>query len=101
VLRANAAALGLDGARVVADRVERFLTTTPEAPYDVVLADPPYALDVAPVLGLLADGGWLADGAVLVVERSARDADLAWPAAVTPVRSRRYGETTLWYGKRS
>ena len=100
-LRANVDSLGLPGAHVVAERVERFLATAPEQPYDVVLADPPYAVDVAPALRLLVDNRWLAEDAVLVVERSSRDPDLVWPAGVTGTRSRRYGEATLWYGKRS
>ena len=50
--------------------------------FDLVLADPPYATPVAEVLDVLAAlhrGGWLAPGAVLVVERSSREEPLEWP----------------------
>jgi 16S rRNA (guanine966-N2)-methyltransferase len=67
VIRANVASLGLPGAVVSADRVERMLTRGPAGdPYDVVFADPPYAMadaDVAAMLTALAGHGWLADAA--------------------------------------
>ncbi len=95
VLRANVETLGLSGAHVLAQPVEAFLAVDPEPRYDLALLDPPYDLDVAPVLALLHP--WLAPDAVVMVERSRRDPDLAWPAGYEPVRSRRYGEATLWY----
>lgn len=101
VARDNAAALGLAGVEVRAEPVERLLQVPPEAPYDVVLADPPYASEVAPVLAQLVAHGWLAARAVVVVERSSRDPDLVWPDGIEAVRARRYGEATLWYGRRS
>jgi 16S rRNA (guanine966-N2)-methyltransferase len=99
-LHANTAAVGLPGARVVADRVERFLAGPPEAPgLDLALLDPPYEADVVPVLAALLP--WLADDAVVAVERASRDPDLAWPQGFRPLRARRYGAATLWYGSRS
>ncbi len=103
-LRDNAAALGLTGADVRADRVERAVEGAPDAPYDIVFADPPYALpadELATVLSRLAEGGWLAPDAVVVVERATRDPGWVWPMPLVPVRSRRYGEGTLWYGRAS
>ena len=104
--RANAAALGLaDRVTVRRDRVDRVLTVAPESgPYDVVFADPPYALadaEIAATLAALAATGWLARGAVLIVERSSRGAGPSWPDGVRPVKARRYGEGTLWYGRSS
>jgi 16S rRNA (guanine966-N2)-methyltransferase len=69
----------------------------------VVFADPPYALAddlLAALLARLA-AGWLAPGAVVAVERASRGAGPAWPAGVEPLKERRYGEGTLWYGRRS
>ncbi|HVE73737.1 MAG TPA: 16S rRNA (guanine(966)-N(2))-methyltransferase RsmD [Mycobacteriales bacterium] len=101
-LRANVSTLSLHGAEVVAAPVDRFLASPrPEVSYDVVLADPPYDLDVGPVLAALVDDGWLAPHAVLAVERSARSGDLVWPEGLVAQRSRRYGATVLWYGSRS
>jgi 16S rRNA (guanine966-N2)-methyltransferase len=77
-------------------------------PFDVVFADPPYALgddELAEVQRALVDNGWLASDAVVVLERSTRTAvrgaPLTWVDGITGDRSRRYGETTLWYGRRS
>jgi 16S rRNA (guanine966-N2)-methyltransferase len=102
VLRANVAALGLPGARVICDRVDGALAEPAAMPFDVLFADPPYALVTAELAGVLtaaARGGWLGPDAVVVVERASRDPAFAWPAGFTAVRERRYGEATLWYGR--
>lgn len=47
----------------------------PEAPFDLVVADPPYeveAIEIETVVAALGAPGWLADGATMVVERRAR-----------------------------
>jgi 16S rRNA G966 N2-methylase RsmD len=72
-------------------------------PYDVVFADPPYALaddELAAMQRGLVDNGWLAPDAVVVIERSTRTPP-TWVDGITAAHSRRYGETTLWYGRRS
>ena len=43
--------------------------------------------------------GWLAPGALVVVERATRSGPLTWPAGYTADRARTYGEATLWYGR--
>lgn len=106
VVRANIAALGVGGsARLVAGSVSAALSAGPEGGgYDVVFADPPYAVpddEVTAMLSALVDGGWLAADAVVVVERSSRTGAVAWVPGITGEHSRRYGETTLWYGRRS
>lgn len=104
VLRDNASTLSLAGAQVRADRVERLAEDTPDAPYDVVFADPPYALaadELAAVLSNLAEHGWFARDAVVVVERASRDPEWLWPKPLVRLRTRRYGEGTLWYGRAS
>ena len=120
VIRENIEAIGLPGAVLAADRVERVLARGPApaggqdspAPagdqdrpeggrYDVVFADPPYALAdtaVSQVLSLLADQGWLAPGALVIVERATRSGPVSWPDGFVPDRTRRYGEATFWYG---
>jgi 16S rRNA (guanine966-N2)-methyltransferase len=104
VLRRNADTLGLPGARIERRPVATYLAVPPAAPFDVVFADPPYALEDATLAGVLAAlgaPGWLAEGAIVVIERSARGGPPPWPEAfVTPVRERRYGEGVLWYGRR-
>ena len=102
--RLNIAALGVP-VELAVTRVERLVNEPPAGgQYDVVFADPPYSLadaDLARLLRDLVEQGWLAPDAVVVVERSSRSPEPAWPAGVTSARARRYGETTLWYGRRS
>ncbi|ROT32705.1 16S rRNA (guanine(966)-N(2))-methyltransferase RsmD [Micromonospora sp. HM5-17] len=92
-------------ARLVTARVEQVLATAPEdGPYDVVFADPPYAVPEAELVALqeaLLGNGWLAEDALVVLERSSRTGPVEWVRGLTPQRCRRYGETTLWYGRRS
>lgn len=108
VIRENIEAIGLPGAVLAADRVERVLARGPgggRCPgggrYDVVFADPPYAMpgeDVAAMLGALAGQGWLAPGALVIVERATRSGPVSWPDGFVPDKARRYGEATFWYG---
>jgi 16S rRNA (guanine966-N2)-methyltransferase len=101
-IRANVSSLGLDGARVVADKVERLLGKAAEEPYDIVFADPPYAVpdeEVQTVLALLRDNGWLAHEALVAFERESRGKPLVWPEGYVEERVRRYGEASVWYGR--
>ena len=103
VIRDNIEAIGLPGAEVVTDRVARVLARGPgDDRYDVVFADPPYALasgEVSAMLAALQDRGWLAPGALVIVERATRSGPVSWPAGFEPDRARRYGEATFWYGR--
>lgn len=112
-LRANVATVGLPGAVVRAERVERMVVGGAGGPggagqgtggtaYDLVFLDPPYDLGadhVREVVAALATHRWLAEGAVVVVERATRDGEWRWPEGVAAERSRRYGEATFWYGR--
>ncbi|MGY1728719.1 16S rRNA (guanine(966)-N(2))-methyltransferase RsmD [Geodermatophilus sp. SYSU D01062] len=102
VLRANVAAVGLPGARVVTGSVPTVVGGAPPARFDLVLADPPYAVpaeEVRGVLSALVTGEWLAPDAVVVVERSSREEPWEWPTPLTGIRDRRYGEALLRYGR--
>jgi 16S rRNA (guanine966-N2)-methyltransferase len=103
VIRQNIEVIGLPGAVLAADRVERVLARGPGRDrYDVVFADPPYAMpgaEVARMLTALTEQGWLAPGALVIVERATRSGPLSWPAGFVPDRARRYGEATFWYGR--
>lgn len=103
VVQRNVAAVGLPGARLVRRPVAAYLQTDPDRRFGLVFADPPYDLAddrLAEVLELLACGGWLADDAVVVIERSARGTEPPWPEGIALVTQRRYGEGVLWYGRR-
>lgn len=107
VLRRNVDLVGLPGARILGEPVERVVSSDGDTggPADLVYVDPPYDLpadEVERVLAGLASGR-LGDGALVLVERSRRDAGLAWPTGYEPGRTRTYGETVvhqaLWYGR--
>ncbi|HEV7647807.1 MAG TPA: 16S rRNA (guanine(966)-N(2))-methyltransferase RsmD [Actinophytocola sp.] len=99
VLRKNIAAVGLPGAVVRPGRVAAVLAEAPGEPFDLVLADPPYALDPAPDLAALAAGGWLAPGSLVIVERARRSGPPDWPSPLAPGRIRRYGDTELHWAR--
>ncbi|GAA2544979.1 16S rRNA (guanine(966)-N(2))-methyltransferase RsmD [Winogradskya consettensis] len=98
-----------NAARLITGKVGQVLAGPPEGgPFDVIFADPPYAVtddEVEQVQQALVANGWLAGDAVVTFERSSRTAvrgePMAWVEGITADRSRRYGETTLWYGRRS
>lgn len=106
VVERNAKALGTVGSVVetVALPVARFLAHPSRTKIDLVFLDPPYPLaetDLARDLALLVEHDWLADDALVVVERGSRSPEPAWPAGLTPLRGKRgmkkYGETRLWF----
>jgi 16S rRNA (guanine966-N2)-methyltransferase len=102
-IRANIRTVALPGAELRAERAERVLAgPAPAAPYDLVFLDPPYAVTddaVREMLITLLAGGWIEDGALVTVERSTRGGEFGWPEGFEVLRSRRYGEGTLWYGR--
>ncbi len=99
-VRANVEAVGCPSARVVAASVSTVLAgAVLDGAYDVAFADPPYATAADRVAGdlrALVDGGWLARGAVVVVERPTRGGPVVWPDGLVEERVRTYGETALW-----
>ena len=102
VLRANLEAVGLPGGRVVSGSVPTVVAGPSLARFDVVLTDPPYATPLPEVLGVLealVRGEWLAEDAIVVVERSSREAPFEWPTPLRGLRERRYGEAVLRYGR--
>jgi 16S rRNA (guanine966-N2)-methyltransferase len=69
-----------DRARVHRGDVVAFLGSlpAPEAPFDVVFCDPPFAVDderVRAVLAMIADRGWLAEEGFVVLRRAEPPAD--------------------------
>ena len=103
LIRRNADLIGCR-ADVRPAAVAAALAAAPTAPYDLVFSDPPYPLpddELAEDLALLVVHGWLAPGALVVVERGSRSPEPAWPAGIDPLPGKRgmkkYGETRLWY----
>lgn len=74
----------------------------PGGPYDIVFADPPYALaddELGRLLSQVAEPQWTAPGAVVVIERATRGPEPPWPPRLGSLASKRYGDSTLWYGR--
>ncbi|WP_436501453.1 16S rRNA (guanine(966)-N(2))-methyltransferase RsmD [Actinokineospora sp. HUAS TT18] len=98
VLKRNAATVALPGADIRLGKVATVLAGRPASPYDIVFADPPYAVDdpeLAVMLSALLDNGWTAPGTTVIVERDSRAGEPPWPAPLVAARSRRYGDTEL------
>jgi 16S rRNA (guanine966-N2)-methyltransferase len=102
VIAANIKVVGLPGAKLVTRPVEKITAGEVPAEFDLVFADPPYKLETTElqdVLTDLAECGWLADDAIVVVERGKRE-PWEWPEGFAALRDRKYGEARLWYGHR-
>lgn len=102
VLRRNVSTVGLPGAEVLAAPVAAALGTPAGTPFDVVLADPPYAVsdaELGQVLAALLAGAWTEPDSVVIVERDARAGPPPWPDPLRPLRSRRYGDTELHWAE--
>lgn len=103
--RTNLAVLTRAGVRAqvsVHDAAARpWLERQPEgARWDLIFLDPPYAMDREELGELLTRVASRVDaGGVVVVERSARDEEPAWPTGLERFSHRNYGETALWFAE--
>jgi len=100
VARANAAALEMPGISVLGTTVQRALAVASAPPRTLVFLDPPYDLDegaLAADLAALVEQHWLAQDALVVVERSSRSPEPRWPQSLEAEGERRYGETRIWF----
>jgi 16S rRNA (guanine966-N2)-methyltransferase len=80
VIRDNLGNLGLSSkARTERRDATRVSEPPPEAPFDLIFLDPPYAAGLAePALAVLRSG-WLAEGSLVVVERGHAELPLVAP----------------------
>ncbi|MBN8998683.1 MAG: 16S rRNA (guanine(966)-N(2))-methyltransferase RsmD [Rhizobiales bacterium] len=98
LIRRNIEALGLTGRSKLYRRdATRLGPASPMPPFDLVFADPPYrrGLGEAALAAALA-GGWLAAGALAVLEEGG-DAEIAVPAGLDLVERRAAGDTQLLF----
>ncbi|WP_370248777.1 16S rRNA (guanine(966)-N(2))-methyltransferase RsmD [Nocardioides sp.] len=98
LIRRNAASIGCAVADVVAATVSSALARPVDLAVDVAFLDPPYPRteeEVAEDLRALVP--WLAPDAAVLVERSRRSPEPTWPPGLEAVRSKVYGETTVWF----
>jgi len=96
LIRENVAALGLGGVtRIFRRDATRLGDAHPVGPFSLVFLDPPYGRGLAEkALASARDGGWLAPGALIVVEEGA-DARFKTPAGFEELERRRYDDTEI------
>lgn len=92
----NLASLGLgERARVLAADATRLGQCPADGPFNLAFLDPPYGSDLAErTLARLVKGKWLAEGAVIAVERGPGEAPLANPALAL-LDQRRWGKAEV------
>lgn len=103
-IKANARVLG-ELARTTVFRADPTRPPRPPAgpagqPCGLVFLDPPYESGLgAPALSALAASGWIADGAICVMELPARE-EFTPPGGFETVDERRYGKARLVFMRR-
>ncbi|MGO9771038.1 MAG: 16S rRNA (guanine(966)-N(2))-methyltransferase RsmD [Roseiarcus sp.] len=96
LLRANVEALALGGVtRIWRADATRLGKAPAGAPFTLAFLDPPYYKGLAePALAALVAGGWLAPGALVVVEEGAK-AEIVAPEGFGVEDARTYGDTKI------
>lgn len=96
LIRANIETLSATGAtRIFRRDATRLGPVGTIQPFSLVFCDPPYGRSLAEkALTGAAEGGWIAPGALVVVEESA-DADFTAPAGFEECERRLYGDTQI------
>ncbi|MFD2421265.1 16S rRNA (guanine(966)-N(2))-methyltransferase RsmD [Amycolatopsis pigmentata] len=102
ILRANVAEIGLGG-WIRSGTVEVVLAQeVPAAPFDVVFADPPYVFDnsrIAGMLTALAEGSWIVEDGLVVLERARRAGEPEYPPGFEHLREMRHGDTAVYWAE--
>jgi 16S rRNA (guanine966-N2)-methyltransferase len=99
VLKGNAKELGFANTTIVNRTAEAYVLAEGEK-FDVVFADPPYAVgddELAEVLQGIVPR--LTADAILIVERASRSSEPAWPEEVESLRAKRYGDTAVYWAQ--
>jgi 16S rRNA (guanine966-N2)-methyltransferase len=96
LIRENVEALGLTGAtRIFRRDASKLGDAKPIEPFALVFCDPPYGQGLAErALASARAGGWLAPGALIVVEE-ASEPGFAPPAGFEELERRRYDDTEI------
>jgi 16S rRNA (guanine966-N2)-methyltransferase len=94
LLRENVTALGLGGvSRIFRRDATKLGHAHPLEPFSLVFLDPPYGKNLAAAaLSSARDGGWLAPGALIVVEEAAKSR-FAAPEGFAELERRAYADT--------
>jgi 16S rRNA (guanine966-N2)-methyltransferase len=80
---------------------QRFVSEISREKYHFVYIDPPFDFadsEVEDLIGKLHTEGFLKEDAMIAVERTTRGSKFSWPEGFTPLRERKYGAATIYYG---
>jgi len=95
VVRHNIELTGFaEHAEVVLAKAETFLKKR-SGPYDIVFLDPPYSMEMLPLLQLVAGSGLLKADAVVIAEHFRKQPSPDTAGTLTLEREARYGDTVL------
>lgn len=95
-IRANIATCDAGDRTTLAGRSVADFLGGPRQPFDLILADPPYAIDDALLAHVLADvADLLTNDGLLVVERAKRAPQTSWPGGLDVVVTKNYGDTRI------
>jgi len=83
-----------DRAQAVLAKAETFLKKR-SGPYDIVFLDPPYSLEMLPLLQLVAGSGMLEPDALVIAEHFRKQTSPPAAGMLTLEREARYGDTVL------
>lgn len=102
VLRRNAAGLGFESFEVRQAAVRSVLSGTPREPFDLVFADPPFAMDPTELdecWTALVSNQWLSADGLVIVERFWNTPAPEWPRGLEPLRRKRYGDAAVYWAE--
>ncbi len=101
IIRENLDMLGMSGrGRIVRMEILDYLRKArfPDRPFNLIFIDPPFRIDVKyrqEMLKCLAEGGFLASSAVIVIEAPLRSTSPGPPEGVHFRERRKYGESAV------
>ncbi len=94
-IRQNIEALGCgDRALVIASKAESFLKK-PSGSYDIIFLDPPYRMELEPLLAQISAAGILAPGGLVVAEHFKKQLSPERSGSLERYREAVYGDTAL------
>ena len=101
IIQENLEALGMaDRGRVIRAEILNYLrkAAIPDIPFNLIFIDPPFRIDVKyrqEMLQSLAEGGFLAPSAVVIIEAPLRSSPPGPPEGVHFRERRKYGESAV------
>jgi 16S rRNA (guanine966-N2)-methyltransferase len=89
---------------VIALNAAKFLSTSSDTQFDIIFMDPPYELsnsDVEKLLKQILRNNYLHPNGLIAVERETKSKEFNWPAPLSGIKVRAYGQGSIYYGGNS